>query len=410
MNILYLIGNGFDLNLGLNTKLSHVIENIIGEETDNSEIIKLKEKLTKYKELWWSDFEFQLGQDTKEFNPKTLDTYDNQYNYFVKKIKNIFEEQENKINYQSKSSFIANSFIKYITSFYNYLPDARKQIVLNSMKKIDINEHINYDFITFNYTTVLDNFVKCFHKEYFNKKYSAPIPIKTEKTTFHFIRNIIHIHGTLKEGLILGVDTKEQIANKKLAKNKLFIPKIIKQETINALGRNTIVEAKELIDNSNIIIAFGLSIGITDKYWWNYIMNWLIKDIDRQFILFIYDDKMDSTLNLTKINTIENAKSKLLSVLDISIQKQFHICGERVHFIFEQKKMFKIDNIFYSTSNETYNTSSHNRFDISRIVNNDIFRNIDYANKALKNITPAAMVNTTPDAIKRIDDLFKRLP
>ena len=402
MNILYLIGNGFDLNLGLNTKLSHVIENIIDEETDNSEILKLKERLIKNKDLWWSDFELQLGQHTKEFNPKTIDAYDNQYNYFVKKIKNLFEKQEKRINYNKDNNFlIARTFMKQIITFYNYLPDTSKEIVINSMKNIYNDDNIYYDFITFNYTSVLDNFVKC-TKDVFNKNdYSTPMPIISLKAVIHTLGKIIHIHGTLEDGLILGVDNIEQIANKRISKINSFIPKIIKQETIKALGRNTTIEAIELIDKSNIIIAFGLSLGITDKYWWNYIINWLMKDNERQFILFIYNDKIDTALNLTKLNTKEKAKTRLFSVLNKSAQKKYNIYKDRIHFIFEQKNMFKIEDIFYTTKNEVYNNGGSNRFDLSQAIKN-LTPNIGITSKARKNMAP--------EVIKKFGDYFKKLP
>ena len=402
MNILYLIGNGFDLNLGLKTKLSHVVDKIIEDKIDSPDILKLKKSLIKNKDLWWSDFEFQLGQNTKVIKPNAITVYDNQYNYFVNKIKDIFEKQENRIDYQNKTSFIASSFMEHITTFYNYLPDTNKQIVLDIMKKTDVNENIYYDFITFNYTSVLDNFVKCSLNEYHKNKYLYPIPVNPQKQVYHILRKIIHIHNTLEDGLILGVDNVEQIANKELADNKYFLPRIIKLETIKALGRNSAVEAKELIDKSKIIIAFGLSIGITDKYWWNYIINWLIKNTERQFIIFIYDDKMDITLNLTKLNTIKNAETKLLSVLDNSLQAEYNTYNDRIHFIFEQKNMFKIENIFYIKKEPLFDTGSYNRYNLSQALENVTPKELNIASKAIKNITP--------DAIKKFNDFTKKLP
>jgi hypothetical protein len=403
LNILYLIGNGFDLNLGLNTKLSHVVENIIRGETDNLDILKLKENLKAHKELWWSDFELQLGQYTKEFNSETINAYDTQYNFFVKEIKDSFEKQQNRIDYENNKSFIATSFMKHIVAFYNYLPDTRKQVVINSMTKINLDEEIHYNFVNFNYTSVLDNFVKCCLFEYQKNKYSTPMPVKSQRAVFHNLRKIIHIHGTLEDGLILGVDNAEQIANEQLATNKSFMPRIIKLETIKALGRNSAIETRGLIDKSKIIIAFGLSIGITDKYWWNYIISWLNKNIDRHFILFIYDDKMDSTLNLTKLNTIENAKTKLFSVLDSSVQAIYNACIDRIHFIFEQKDMFRLENIFYPAIREVpHDIGSHNRY--------NFFQALKSINPKELAIVSQAVKNGTPEVIKRINDLMRGLP
>jgi len=386
MNILYLIGNGFDLNLGLQTKLSHVASKILEKETDNQDILQLKDNLLKNRDLWWSDFELELGKYTDGFTTETIASYKNQYNYIIKKIINLFERQEERIDYKENSSTIAASFMKYLTSFYNYLPDTKKQYILDKMSFIGLNENIFYNFISFNYTNVLDNFINCSVQEYSKTHFSTCIPTRTPRYVKHFLQKIIHIHSTLNEGLILGVDNTEQITNKQLAENNTFTPRIVKLETIEALGRNSAIEARTLIDSSNIIITFGLSIGLTDKYWWNYIINWLNKNIERQFILFIYDDKMDSTLNQTKLNTMLNADNKLFSVLDNKLQAEYKACKNRIHFIIEPKDMFKIDNIFYPPKNDMLNNyeGSYNRF-----------KNIEAVSKVIQNITPEAINNIT---------------
>jgi hypothetical protein len=403
LNILFLIGNGFDINLGLKTNLYHVIEKVIAEETNEQDIVNLKEKLKDKKDLWWSDFELQLGQHTKEFSSETIACYDKQINHIVKTIRELFGKQESRINYDENKSFIAKSFMKHISNFYSYLPDTKKQIVLNYMNSFYTGREIFYNFLTFNYTSVLDNFIKCSLNEYPKNDYSTKLPINSQKEVTHILQNIIHIHGTLENSLILGVDNTEQIANKQLAGNNSFVPKIVKLETINTLGLNSAMEAKELIDNSNIIIVFGMSIGITDKYWWYYIINWLAKATDRYFILFVYDDKMDKTSNITKINTIENARNKIFSVLDSSVHEAYNACNDRIFYIIEQKDMFKIEDIFYSKKDEHYyNTSSHNGYNLTQ---------------ALKNITPKeltimseAVKNVTPEAIRRMNDLMKGFP
>jgi len=347
MNILYLIGNGFDLNLGLKTKFSNIAEKIIEEKTDDPDIKKLKKNIKRNKDLWWSDFELQFGEYTESFSSETINSYDNQYNYIVKIIKELFEIQENLIDYDNNMNNIAKSFMKYLTTFYDYLPPTDKQIILDSMNKMDVNENLFYDFITFNYTSVLDNFIKYSSLMYGDKQYSTQIPTTTPRNVKHLIGKIIHLHGTLADGLILGVDNEEQIKNKQLAKNNAFIHKIVKLEIIKILGLNCAVEARKLINNSNIIIAFGLSIGLTDKYWWNYIFEWLVKDKNRHFIVFIFNDKINSMLNIIKVDTIEKFKDKLVLILDNPLQKKYEIIKENIHIIYEQRDMFKIKNIFY---------------------------------------------------------------
>jgi len=354
--------------------------------------------------LWWSDFELQLGEYTKDFSSETINSYDNQYNYFVKTLKKIFETQEKRIDFESNKSIIVNNFMKYLTSFYEYLPDTSKQIILDKMGVMQENENMSYNFITFNYTTVLDKFIEYSLEKYSKDHYSTCIPIKTPRYVKHSLQNIIHIHGTLENGLILGVDYVDQIANKQLADNKSFQPRIIKLATIKALGRNSAIEAIELIEKSNIIIAFGLSIGATDKYWWNYIINCLINNTNQQFIIFIYNDKMDSTLNLTKLVTIENTRKKLLSLLDVPLQEEYNNYRDRIHFIFEQKDMFKIENIFYSKNqNEpSFSHSNGNRYNLLHILKNITPKEFDIASQVIK--------KCQPKEITQFNNFLKNLP
>ena len=67
MNIVYLIGNGFDLNLGLKTKYSDFIkEYIIPKTEDNLQIAKFKGDIAQ-SEQNWSSAELEFGKYTSRF-------------------------------------------------------------------------------------------------------------------------------------------------------------------------------------------------------------------------------------------------------------------------------------------------------------------------------------------------------
>ena len=80
--------------------------------------------------------------------------------------------------------------------------------------------------MSFNYTSVLD---KCLditkpNIENFDSRNKKPGQYHvTDK-----IKKIIHIHGTLQNNLILGVDNVEQINNETLKKDNDFLWKIVK--------------------------------------------------------------------------------------------------------------------------------------------------------------------------------------
>ena len=65
MNILYLIGNGFDINLGLKTGYSDFYDYYLSQETKSEVVAKLKTHLEKERYTTWADLELGMGEYTK---------------------------------------------------------------------------------------------------------------------------------------------------------------------------------------------------------------------------------------------------------------------------------------------------------------------------------------------------------
>ena len=73
MKVVYLIGNGFDLNLGLKTSYSDFYTYYLNIESNDAQIAQLKEHLkydkdNKGKYRYWSDLEIAMGEYTKKFS------------------------------------------------------------------------------------------------------------------------------------------------------------------------------------------------------------------------------------------------------------------------------------------------------------------------------------------------------
>ena len=73
MRTVYLIGNGFDINLGLPTKYTDFYRYYLGldRSNDSKNVSKLKEHLSQClssKEKYWSDLEEAMGRYTTELN------------------------------------------------------------------------------------------------------------------------------------------------------------------------------------------------------------------------------------------------------------------------------------------------------------------------------------------------------
>ena len=68
MNIVYLIGNGFDRNLGLRTSYRDFYNFYKKQRSSNENIRRIKEFIANGESELWSDLEVALGKITTEFN------------------------------------------------------------------------------------------------------------------------------------------------------------------------------------------------------------------------------------------------------------------------------------------------------------------------------------------------------
>ena len=78
MNITYILGNGFDVQMGLKTRYSNFLAEYckIDDELDSNDIIDFKSYLSDRKiKALWSDAEVGMGKYLKEFSDETVQKY-----------------------------------------------------------------------------------------------------------------------------------------------------------------------------------------------------------------------------------------------------------------------------------------------------------------------------------------------
>ncbi len=86
--------------------------------------------------------------------------------------------------------------------------------------------------------------------------------------------------------MILGVNDAEQIGNDLLKKDGIFLDTFIKRRMNNSIGQRKTEKAVEIINKSHIICVFGMSIGNTDKMWWEALVEWLVSNEYNKLIIF----------------------------------------------------------------------------------------------------------------------------
>lgn len=256
MNITFLVGNGFDLNQNLKTRYLDFYKHLFDNEFQNKNIEKFKSFLNEnLNSENWSDVELFLGELTENI-PENIS--DSDFFYMLLDIKEeLIKYLENEeINFDlskiDEDSF--DEFINTIIYFDNFLENAQKR-----RKYINADKQWNINFITFNYTHVLDKIIeRAMLKEY---KRETSISIKFNQP--------IHIHGTISQNVILGVDNRKQVSQKILnIDDSLTLMSIIKPELNGKNHTDTDLLVKNKILASDVICIYGMSLGKTDQTWW----------------------------------------------------------------------------------------------------------------------------------------------
>lgn len=276
MNILYILGNGFDLSLGLDTSYRSFLKHYLNNHQPNTDpFIKDFQK-----EVWkdidtWTDLETHLGQwlNDKVTRERAVAVHDDLVNELSLYMKS--EQERLKPDAKVREQILSN--MSNVSHHLNRILDSR-DITDYISKHVNSTPHV-INTITLNYT---DTFERLALKEGENVYQCSD-----NKLNFKFNRPI-HVHGTVDEGIVLGVNDEAQIHNKQLVKENSIQNRFIKTATINNVYRTGYEEqVTSAIDSAHLICVYGTSFGKTDKRIWNRIMNRVVNN-NVQVILFHY--------------------------------------------------------------------------------------------------------------------------
>ena len=142
-----------------------------------------------------------------------------------------------------------------------------------------------------------------------------------------------HIHGTVSEEMILGVNDVSQINNEEMVKNDELLDTFIKFRMNKELGQQKTENVKKIINQSHIIYIFGMSLGNTDKLWWEEIVKWLLSNDNNKLIIFWkgYEDEFIRKIPAKIIRINNKMKKKVFEKGKGSItEEEFDNIKERI--------------------------------------------------------------------------------
>lgn len=332
MNITFLIGNGFDVGMGMKSRFSDFFPKYCADSVDKEESLRGLSKDIEEHQDDWSYFELQIGQYTNNFTPQNKQVFLNQFRDFELSFIDYLKDEEALLSF-SETKKIADVMISGLTKYYNTenLQVGSSQQV-NSVYSNRLLENHTINFVTFNYSAVLEKCLKT-------------IPdgvISTRKTSngnyYTKIGRVVHVHGTNDALPIMGVNDASQIANKELANDKRFIRYLVKPLSNEVHRMNHDKESAELIGNSHIICIYGMSLGETDKDWWNRVLIWLNANSSRQLVVFVYDKDFRMSTHLDWIEKEDAIIDRLAEFTNFDIEN----LRPRIH-IAVQKNIFEMN-------------------------------------------------------------------
>lgn len=272
MNILYFIGNGLDIAHKMKTSYQDFFNHYLTWLSDDEDINAMKKDIDSHRYKSWADLEIGMGLYSSNCADKEV---------FLKclmdvkaRLKEYLQKESEKINL-----YKVNSFSGFINPAQFLEPEPRNRYI-RYRSKFNPNETI--DIITLNYTSTLESI--------FGYSGSA-ISISKESV----LRNIIHVHGTLDNMMVMGVNDSSQISNTSFNTDADIIEDFVKPEYNDACMNNKNVDCESLIQNANIIVLYGTSLGKSDEKWWKLIGKRMEQDAYPLLVYLPFDENKNLT-------------------------------------------------------------------------------------------------------------------
>ena len=145
--------------------------------------------------------------------------------------------------------------------------------ITTKIESILNNEQIDYHFITFNYTKILDEFING-SQPYLSKGIANPA---------------IHIHGKLQENVTFGIDNEQQLPELPYSLTGRGRRALIKPVFNSEFDKQRMENAQEVIKKSDVLCIYGLSLGDSDLMWRKAICDWMLDDPQHHMFLYIHE-------------------------------------------------------------------------------------------------------------------------
>lgn len=252
MNVLYILGNGFDKAQGMKTSYPEFYKYLMENTDSGSPLLQQLKKDINADKLLWSDMEEAFGQFTSKIETPT--DLEDLYFELSDNLQKYLEAEENAFNPSEK---LRSKFVGDFIHPARYMGETDRIEYNTFVKKVGTGHNISV--MTLNYTDTLEKLLS--------------LGSSTDKRidNDNYFRQVVHVHGRLNDSIIIGVDNEEQIANEHFRENQDVTDILVKIESNVAMKYTRHRTCESLISNAHLIILYGVSLGNTDVRWWKLI-------------------------------------------------------------------------------------------------------------------------------------------
>lgn len=324
MKITFLIGNGFDLNQNLKTGYADFLERYTSETKNDSLCVQAFKKNLKEFDCW-SDLEMALGNMLCQYNETNVDDFIMGLEDLKQKLSLYLSNEEKKFKY--KIHKIKKELKRTLGIFYT------KHGYLYPFYDLDIEKPTTnvVNFVSFNYTRIVNNMMHKMRKKHLSFSW---------ENTENKIGEVLSVHGTTKMGFVLGVNDVSQIGNLALRDDPGVQRHLIKKNQIDIMNRySRAKKVDKIINNSDIIYVYGMSLGETDNIYWQTVCKWLNEDKKHLLIVNRFDrhfNPIDMGTIAEKTDAFVN-RLKSLGASDITLEDQVYYITNATVFSFVKK-------------------------------------------------------------------------
>ena len=322
--ITFMIGNGFDVACGLKSRYSDTYDGYTKTDSNSATIDHFK-KIIKQDIETWADFEMQLAEYAHEFASETeLTDCISDYKEYLHM--HLLQEQQSFFEMDKGTEFIHSAVRKEMAdSFCHFV----KGLIPNDSQEIlsmlhDIPRY--YQFISFNYTIVFDELMEqSFAQGEVQSEFGARVAYKP----------VIHIHGTLNNDMVLGLDDESQFRDLPFSLSYRGKRNLIKPVFIDQYDKKRKTDALSCIQSSNVVCVYGMALGDSDLTWRKILANWIVENNRHHLVYYKHSlscKQYPVTASTRKMDDEEDYKDILITLLfgeDIAsveqIKKQIHI-------------------------------------------------------------------------------------